>query len=467
MLRQLWLGASNAARRPRAVANPDTHNVRAVLAVRGLRRLLGVRLASQFSDGVFQAALAGSVLFNPDRRAGALAIAGGSAVLLLPYSVIGPYVGVLLDRWSRRQVLVWTNLIRALLALPAAALIFFGQQGPPFILVTFLIIGMNRFFLAGLSAALPHVVADRRLVTANALSGTLGSLCYSLGLATAIALLETVLKTGFHGYSGVAVLAPLGYLGSALLAYRSFSLRELGPDSRECRRDTLVSGLAEVGRGMVEGIRHLATRRGAAYGMLAQSAFRGLYGVLALVTLLLYRDYFGSAEDFHASISGLAQVFVAGSLGVLLAAGLTPTVTRHIGGWRWVTALLTATAVAVLVGGLPFRPGMLVLAVFVVNIASQGIKIVVDTSLQHECADEYRGRVFSVNDTTFNLTYVLGMFIAALTVSPDGHSPAAVIVVAIGYALVAGWYTMVAGRWARQQGDDIAHRAPDPLASRI
>jgi MFS family permease len=218
---------------------------------------------------------------------------------------------------------------------------------------------------------------------------------------------------------------------------------------------------------MVEGIQHLASRRGAAYGMLAQSAFRGLYGVLALVVLLLYRDYFASAEDFHASISGLAQVFVAGSLGVLLAAALTPTVTRHIGGWRWVTALLTATAVAVLVGGLPFRPGMLVLAVLVVNIASQGIKIVVDTSLQHECADEYRGRVFSVNDTSFNLTYVLGMFIAALTVSPDGHSPTAVVIVAIGYALVAGWYTMVAGRWARQQGDDIAQRAPDPLASRI
>jgi hypothetical protein len=449
----------------------DTHNVRAVLAVRGMRRLLGVRLTSQFADGVFQAALAGSVLFNPDRQAGAMAIASGSAVLLLPYSMIGPYVGVLLDRWSRRQVLVRTNLLRALLVLPAAAMVWSGEQGPPFIVATFLIIGMNRFFLSGLSAALPHVVADRRLVTANALSGTLGSISYSLGLATAIVLLETVLATGFHGYAAVAVLAPLGYLGSALLAYRSFTASELGPDAAQCRRDALLSGLVEVGRGMIGGIRHLASRRGAAYAMLAQSAFRGLYGALALVTLLLYRDYFTNKfarrDDFDASISGLALVFVAGSLGVLLAAALTPMVSRLIGGWRWIAALLTATSVAVLVGGLPFRAGLLVLAVFVVNIASQGIKIVVDTSLQHECADAFRGRVFSVNDTSFNLTYVLGMFIAALTVSPDGHSPAAVIIVSLGYALLAGWYTMVAGRWARQQGDDIAQRLPDALASRI
>src|SRR5687768_7901803 len=106
---------------------PDTHNLRAVLAVRGLRRLLAVRLVSQFADGMFQAALAGSVLFNPDREAGALAIASGSAVLLLPYSVIGPYVGVFLDRWSRRQVLVWTNLLRAALVVPTALLTWYGQ----------------------------------------------------------------------------------------------------------------------------------------------------------------------------------------------------------------------------------------------------------------------------------------------------------------------------------------------------
>jgi hypothetical protein len=74
------------------VTSRDSGNLRAVLAVRGFRRLLGVRLSSQFTDGLFQAALAGSVLFNPDRQTSALAIAAGTALL----------VAVLADRPVRR-----------------------------------------------------------------------------------------------------------------------------------------------------------------------------------------------------------------------------------------------------------------------------------------------------------------------------------------------------------------------------
>lgn len=69
----------------------------------GLGRLLAVRLTSQLTDGVFQAALIGGVLFNPERHADPLAAALGFAVLLVPYSVIGPFAGALLDRWDRRS----------------------------------------------------------------------------------------------------------------------------------------------------------------------------------------------------------------------------------------------------------------------------------------------------------------------------------------------------------------------------
>src|ERR687884_1137811 len=93
------------------------------LLLRGdFRRLLATRLLSQFGDGVFQAALAGTVLFNPQRAADAFAVAGGFAVLLLPYSLVGPFAGVLLDRWSRRQVFLHGNLLRALLACATAVL---------------------------------------------------------------------------------------------------------------------------------------------------------------------------------------------------------------------------------------------------------------------------------------------------------------------------------------------------------
>ncbi|MEJ3748549.1 MFS transporter [Actinomycetes bacterium KLBMP 9797] len=441
-----------------------SHNVRAVLAVRGFRRLLGVRLSSQSADGLFQAALAGSVLFNPDRQASALAIAMGTALLVAPYSLIGPYVGVLLDRWSRRQVVVGTNAARAVLVLPVAVMINAGYEGVGFIVLAFVIIGLNRFLLAGLSAATPHVVEDRRLVTANSLSGTLGAVCFSVGLGVAVLLLNSMVSAGDGGYAALAVVAPVGYAASAVLAWRSFTLTELGPDRRDAS-GRVSSALAAVARGMVDGLAHLRRRRGAAYAMAAQAGFRALVGALTLAMLLLYRNYFVTDDDVQASIGGLVFVVVAGSVGVLVAAVVTPTVTRRIGGWRWIAGLLGAVAVALPVFVLPFTEPLLVVAVLVINVAAQGIKIVTDTSIQHECDDDFRGRVFAVNDTTFNLAYVAGMFVAALTLPPDGHSPVAAVVIAAGYAVLAAGYAVAAGRWARREGDDIATPAGVPATT--
>src|SRR5258706_11482387 len=95
---------------------------------RGFRRLLSVRILAQVGDGFFQGGLAGSVLFNPNQRAGGMAIAAGFAALLLPYSLISPYLGVLLDRWSRRSIIFVANTTRALLIVPAALLIWHGQE---------------------------------------------------------------------------------------------------------------------------------------------------------------------------------------------------------------------------------------------------------------------------------------------------------------------------------------------------
>src|SRR6201999_200798 len=91
-------------------------------------RLFVVRLFGQFGDGMFPASLAGAVLFNPERQAHAADIASGFAVILLPYSLIGPFAGVLLDRWWRQRVLVRSNLIRALGVAGVAAAIARSEE---------------------------------------------------------------------------------------------------------------------------------------------------------------------------------------------------------------------------------------------------------------------------------------------------------------------------------------------------
>ncbi|MGH8880717.1 MAG: MFS transporter, partial [Stackebrandtia sp.] len=111
---------------PHVVPIPHTEgHLRALFRRRDFRRLLTARVTSQLADGFFQAGLAVSVFFDPNSKVEPMAYAIAFAMLVAPYSVLGPYVGVFLDRWSRRDILAVANLIRAILMVPIATLIWF------------------------------------------------------------------------------------------------------------------------------------------------------------------------------------------------------------------------------------------------------------------------------------------------------------------------------------------------------
>jgi hypothetical protein len=422
-----------------------TGNLPAILARRGFRRLLAVRLLSQLGDGWFQAGLAGSIFFNPERAASPMQIVAAFAVLLVPYSTLGPFVGVFLDRWSRRQVLFVANAVRAGLVLPAAWLVWRGSEDATFVVVALAIIALNRFFLAGLSASQPHVVDEPRLVTANSFATTFGTIMYSTGLATA-ALVFHLTSTGFHTYGVIAGTAAVAYGLSAVLTLVSFGVEALGPDEAARPGSSIPAAIADTVRGMVAGIGHLAARPAATSVLVVQAVHRGIYGVLAIGTLLLYRNYYDQGVDFSGSLTGLGAVVAAGAVGALAAAVVTPPVTRRIGGWRWVAAMMAGLAVVVPALGLPYLPPLTAAAVFFVGLSTQGTKIVVDTALQVECEDEFRGRVFSVNDTAFNLCFVGGLLLGALILPSDGHSPAVLAAAGAAYAVLALWYAVAASR---------------------
>ena len=140
-----------------------------------LLRLLRVRWSGQFTDGLFQSALASFVLFSPERQASATNAAVAFAVVLLPYSVIGPFVGTLLDRFSRQRAILFSNLTRSATLLVIAFLIYNDYNGSvitAFVLIAF---GVNRLILAGLSAGIPLMTPAHSLISANALAVTGGS----------------------------------------------------------------------------------------------------------------------------------------------------------------------------------------------------------------------------------------------------------------------------------------------------
>ena len=422
------------------------HALREVVASPGFRGLMAVRLTGQLADGLFQAALFSAVFFNPERATSAGQAAGSFATLLLPYSVVGPFAGVFLDRWRRQRVLVNANLVRAAVLTAFAALL--GLQGPTSPAVVGLalaVISANRFVLSGLSAALPHVVPAARLVTANSVSTTLGAGAAATGGGLALAL-RAVLGRSDLDAARIALVAALVYVGAALLA-RRLGQDQLGP-THPPLHERVLTALGGVARGVAQGAGHVRHRGQAARALAAIAAHRFFYGLSFVGTLLLYTEH----GALHRGFAGLGQVVVSAVVGGLLAAAVTPRVTRSLGTQRWIALVFAGAAVVEVAFGTPYRHGTLLVAALFLGFAAQASKICVDTLVQEAVDDDFQGRVFSFYDTVFNLSFVAAALAAAVLLPPDGKSYLVIAVVAGGYAVTAGGYA-----WAT-----VRHQAGEP-----
>ena len=414
-------------------------DLRLVIKGRDFRRLFATRIVSALSDGVFQVGVAGYVLFSPEQQATAAEAAGTAAVLLLPYSIVGPFAGVFIDRWRRRQILVYAPLIRAVAVAVTAALLAAGHDGVPFLLAALVVLGVNRFFLSALSAALPHVVRRRELITANAVSVTSGTMAAFVGAGVGY-LLRLLFGADAHGTALILLCGAAAYVATSLVA-TTLGRDLLGPEFRAARPETREA-VRRVFRGLLDGARHVRERRGAAAALGAIGAHRFLYGITTIMTVLLFRNYF--AKSAEAGLGGFAVVLVVSGAGYFLAAVITPPITERIRKETWITAQLGFAAVAEVAFAAPFSPVPFIVGGFVLGIESQGVKLCVDTIVQTVVLDAYRGRVFSFYDMIFNGLFVAGFAVAAAILPPTGKSYTALAVIGGGYALAALGYWLTA-----------------------
>jgi MFS family permease len=354
-------------------------------------------------------------------------------VLLLPYSLVGPFAGVLLDRWRRQRVLVRANLVRsAVIVLAAAELAAHGATGLAFYATGLVALSVNRFYLTALSASLPHVVRRDQLLLANSVSTTTGTFATVLGLGIGLGV-RAVAGAGDDGDAVVAVTSDLGYLTAAAAA-AGFAVAALGPATPHA---DLAAALRRVLRDLADGARHVAARPLAAHALAAMAGSRLLYGLSTIATLLLYRNYFTDSGPLRAGLVGLGQVVTVSAVGYVVAALVTPVATARLGKERWIVAVFALAAVAQGAAGAPFRMGPLLVGALVVGFAAQSAKLCADTIVQEEVDDDFRGRVFSFYDTAFNLTFVAAAVLAAFTLPRTGRSYVVLAAIATGYAAIA------------------------------
>jgi MFS family permease len=412
-------------------------DLRAVVRHRDFRRLFATRLTSQAADGAFQAALASLFFFSPERQTSAGSVAAAFATLLLPYSLVGPFAGVLLDRWRRRQILVVANLLRAAMVLGVAGLTAADVTGVPLYAAVLACLSVNRFFLAGLSAALPHVVTRDELVMANSVSTTTGTVVAILGGGIGFGL-KRLFGDGGDANAQVIVVAAMAYAVAGLLAAR-MDRDLLGPDL-DAEPPQTREAVRRVARGLVDGARHVWHHRSAGHALAAIGGHRFFYGVSTISAILLFRSYFHDPDDVDAGLAGLAGVFAASGAGFFVAAVVTPEVTQRVRKQTWIVVCFAMAAVAEAVFVFFLSEWLLYLGAFVLGVAAQGSKICVDTIVQTSVDDAYRGRVFSFYDVIFNIAFVSAAAFGAVALPADGNSPAVFAVVALGYAATAVLY---------------------------
>jgi MFS family permease len=385
-------------------------HLRALAGLAPFRKLLRVRLVGQVSDGLLQAGLVGVVLFAPERAPSPGRIALGFAVLLLPFCLVAPLAGVVLDRWSRVRVLAWANLSRALLITVTAVATAVTAHEAVIFIGALIAIGFNRLVLAALGASLPRVVPQHLLVSGNALGPTLGTAATVVGAGAGLAL-RAVLDA--PGDAAPFAAAAAGYL-LAVLATRAFSATALGPDSMDAPESepqgrppgVLRTAWGDVRSGSV----HIAQSAPARHALGAMAANRLLFGAYTVWTIIVIRFHLEATQ--HDEVNGLAAlggVALAIGVGLVLAALAAPPLVRARGPQVAATVSLATAGVGALVPLLSLRLGSLLVAWVLVGGGAQLLKITVDTVLQRAVGDDLRGRIFIAYDLVFNAAFVVGV----------------------------------------------------------
>ena len=425
------------------------------------RWLLTTRVFGQAGDGLLQTALATFVLFSPQREANPTRITIVFALLLVPYSIIGPFVGVLIDKWSRQKILLRANLVRVVAMLMIAATVA-GHSAN--MILTFLVLaslGINRFILAAQAASLPHVVTSELLVTANALFPPLGTLGSSLAVALGLGI-QHLAGNSDRTNAGLIVLGSTSVLLAGYFVSRIQPKRVLGPHGLNVE---VRAELRNVFSGITNALSRIVRDKQVLVSMLIVVTQRCAFGAVTLQTLLLARRVWHPVSQPDAALSDFGLAAGSTAVGIFIAAILSAVVLNRT------SAISDATGIKHRQTFLKFLPASALLALSVtvtavalghrlimfasalsLGLAGQFMKINADTTIQRHIDDAHRGRVFAIFDMVINVATVGGIALFALVAPIREHAQLSAATIGILLSLVSA-----ATIWLVRKRNAVSH----------
>ncbi len=389
-----------------------------------------MRLVSQTADGFLQAALVASLAFSPERQATAAGFATASAIVIIPFSVIGPFTGVFIDRWSRRRIMVIAPLLRAapvflvLLSPDRDAVLFYAGA----LWVT----SVNRFFLSTAQAVVPRMVPTEDLLTANSIATVGGTVALLVGAFTGGLVSDAL------GNTAIVTAAACAWLITSLIASRIRS--DLRPHKLPEPGELLRHQLRRVGFEFVDGLRAIAHTPRAVGPITTISVDQLGQGLVLVLALVVFR------ERFQEGVGSFSWLIGAGGVGVFLGLVTVSRLDARFPRERIIAGAFVLGGVALLFVAIFLNRWTVLLASFTVGLSFAWKKVPVDTMVQEAVPDGLRGRVFAVYDVAYNLSRLLAAMIAVVLLPPLGEAGCAALI-----GVVFLLWSPVLPRWIRRE----------------
>lgn len=323
-------------------------------------------------------------------------------VQTLPRVFLGSVAGVFVDRWSRKKILVVTNLIQIVVLLP---LLLVHSQNLVWIIYVFAFLesSVSQFFNPAEMAIIPSLVDEQQLVSANSLNSMSQELTRLIG-----PFLGGVLMA-LYGINVVVLIDACSFLiAAALLIFITVSTIPVPEKQIAEVEEQVASKAGNVWREWIEGLKLVGQDKVIVAIFLAFGVSMIGEGIIEVMLAPWVKSLLhGTSLTFGWLASAQAVGGVAGSL-------LMPRIVKVV-----------KPALLIPISGVAF--GLLVFAIvnipilwidlLLISVAGAtiiGFYVNLVTLLQNTGSDEYRGRIFGVFGVVQAVTMLLGMGFASL-----------------------------------------------------
>jgi MFS family permease len=354
------------------------------------RKLWFGQLVSQIGDGL--AMMAMMILANQLTNS-TIAVAGVTIAMALPSLVFGLIAGVYVDRWDRKKIMIFSDLIRGVLLLTLVLVRDVKLLWLVYV-VAILQASVGVFFEPAKSASIPQILSPDLLMTANAFSQATRLLANVLGMGLAGIIISATGSWLAFALDGVSF-----FISAAFIMWMIFEHKPAAPLEGEKKKATKQLG---------EGLSFIGNSKLLVSVMITYAVtMLGLGAVIVLVVPFLMNDL-----KVDAKWIGLVQLFEA--VGMLIGSAIVATLSKKISARSFMLIGTMAMGGFIAVVNRVHSLTTVIYIILGVGVFLTAAQAAASTLVQRIVPNNTRGRVLGAMNVVYSVTSILSMATAGV-----------------------------------------------------